>query len=74
MATTDGIPNAILAATPAGKPPPGVQSDFYGHPATTGTPFIIIGAILVVIMLGFVALRNYVKFKITHNAWWDDCK
>jgi hypothetical protein len=74
MATTDGILDSILASIPAGTPPPGVKSDFYGHPATMGTPFIIVGAILVPIMLAFVALRMYTKFRIMHNAWWDDCK
>ena len=74
MATTDGIPNSFLAAMPAALPPPGVEPDFYGNPATMGTPFIIIGAVLVPIMLVFVVIRLYARLKIGRDAWWDDGK
>lgn len=74
MATTDGVPTAFLAETPAAAPPPGVTPDFYGHPATMGTPYIIVSSILVPIMLALVALRMYTKLRILRNAWWDDCK
>lgn len=69
--TTDGIPNAILAAYPIAKPPPGVESNFV-NPPNAGYRLIIVGAVLLPIMCIFVTIRMLTKIRITRKATWDD--
>lgn len=62
-----------LAATPAGKPPPGVIPN-HNNPHSNGPTLIAVGSVLVALMLMCVAVRGYTKFKIVRKFTPDDCK
>ena len=64
---------AVLAVTPAGKPPPGVIPNFT-NPPSNGHILIEVGSVLVALMLVFVGVRMYTKLKIVGKTTPDDCK
>lgn len=74
MSALSSIPDSVLASLPAGAPPAGVLPNFNGPLTSVGTASIIVGAILLPIMITFVGIRLYTKFRIIHLKWWDDCK
>ena len=53
-------------------PPPGQRSDFL-HPGGLSASLITINAVFLPLMLLFVGIRFYVRGRILHAVWWDDC-
>lgn len=62
---------AQLARTPASHSPPGVIPNFV-DPYSTGSVFIIVGAIMVCLMLVIASLRFYTKIFVLRNTTIDD--
>ena len=56
---------------PAMAPPPGQQSDFI-HPKTLSPSLIAVNSVFLPMMVFSVAIRIYVRARITHSFWWDD--
>ena len=56
----------------AGKPPPGVHSNFV-NPESLRNPEIIVNAIFVSLATVAVVVRIYAKTVVTRATGWDDC-
>ena len=69
----DASDPAKLAGVPAAKPPAGVLPNLE-NPHGDGQVLIIVGSILLAIMLLFVSVRIYTKFRIVRKSSPDDCK
>lgn len=67
-------PGTDLWATPAGQPPPGVESNLI-NPETNKNIVHITLSILLILATVFLALRLYVQlYVVKHGLGWDDCK
>ena len=64
---------ASTAIIPAGKPPPGVTSNFV-DPAYDGARFIAISAVFLGLAVIVVVLRAYTRVVIQRSFAADDCK
>lgn len=58
---------------PAIKPPDGVIPDFI-HPESRAHYCIAVHTVVLTIATLFIAMRMYVKLRITRSPGWDDCK
>ncbi|KAL9125699.1 MAG: hypothetical protein Q9217_005144 [Psora testacea] len=68
MATT---PVSDPSLTPAGKPPPELNSNL-NDPPSNGYITIIVAAIVISLTTPFVLLRMYIRQFINRRLWWDD--
>lgn len=55
------------------QPPPGVASNFI-NPSSVANAIIIVQAVFLTLMLGFVTLRIYTKAFLIRSLGWDDCE
>lgn len=64
---------AILATLPAMMPPPGVTPNFVNPKSLAPAPAIVIYVTFPLMVL-FLLLRVYARFRIGHSFGADDCK
>ncbi|KAG9237431.1 hypothetical protein BJ875DRAFT_453923 [Amylocarpus encephaloides] len=68
---TTGIPDELLAMFAIAPEPPGVKSNFI-NPPDRRAPFVVVGAVFLPIMMIFLTIRLYSKFRISRKPSWDD--
>lgn len=67
----DQLPFSLLEQIPAGKPPPGVESNLV-NPYSFGPAAITIGAVFFSLATLFVSVRVYTKLRLVKKAAYSD--
>lgn len=68
-----GIPDSVLAQTPAMQPPNGTTPNFV-DPVSRDTALIALNAVFLALMVPVVAVRLYGKAHTVHKIGWEDCR